>query len=61
MESMARDMRHPYIPSTTVLGDTISSLPSSSSAKGPRICASSSVVRPREHEATETAEEREAS
>ena len=22
MESMARDMRHPYIPSTTVLGDT---------------------------------------
>ena len=21
MESMARDMRHPYIPSTTVLGD----------------------------------------
>ena len=23
MESMARDMRHPYIPSTTVLGDTI--------------------------------------
>ena len=41
---------------------------SSSSAKGkrqrascPRICASSSVVRPREREATETAEEREAS
>ena len=39
---------------------------SSSSAKGererascPRICASSSVVRPREREATETAEERE--
>ena len=39
-----------------------------SSAKGkrerascPRICASSSVVRPREREATETAEEREAS
>ena len=23
MESMARDMRHPYIPSTTVLGDTM--------------------------------------
>ena len=23
MESMARDMRHPYIPSTTVLGDNI--------------------------------------
>ena len=22
MESMARDMRHPYIPSTTVLGDS---------------------------------------
>ena len=22
MESMARDVRHPYIPSTTVLGDT---------------------------------------
>ena len=44
---------------------TVSSL---SSAKGkrerascPRICASSSVVRPREREATETAEEREAS
>ena len=43
-------------------------LSSSSSAKGkrerascPRICASSSVVRPREREATETAEEREAS
>ena len=41
---------------------------SSSSAKGkrerascPRICASSSVVRPREREAAETAEEREAS
>ena len=41
---------------------------SSSSAKGnrerascPRICASSSVARPREREATETAEEREAS
>ena len=50
---------------------TISSLripSSSSSVKGkrerascPRICASSSVVRPREREATETAEEREAS
>ena len=25
MESMARDMRHPYIPSTTVLGDMGSS------------------------------------
>ena len=23
MESMARDMRHPYIPSTTVLGDIL--------------------------------------
>ena len=23
MESMARDMRHPYIPSTTVLGDIV--------------------------------------
>ena len=23
MDSMARDMRHPYIPSTTVLGDSI--------------------------------------
>ena len=23
MESMARDMRHPYIPSTTVLGDSL--------------------------------------
>ena len=22
MESMARDLRHPYIPSTTVLGDS---------------------------------------
>ena len=48
---------------------TISSLRiPSSSAKGKRerasclrICASSSVVRPREREATETAEEREAS
>ena len=23
MDSMARDMRHPYIPSTTVLGDSV--------------------------------------
>ena len=23
MDSMARDMRHPYIPSTTVLGDIV--------------------------------------
>ena len=23
MESMERDMRHPYIPSTTVLGDNV--------------------------------------
>ena len=23
MESMARDLRHPYIPSTTVLGDKL--------------------------------------
>ena len=27
MESMARDLRHPYIPSTTVLGDTFLGMP----------------------------------